>query len=207
MRSSVFVAQIVSAYPTKCADPSFFVPLGQRQLFLDDHGISQIESLKRPLHQPKKKGAVIRSPDPNETIQTRSAPQWVPNEKLFKLWVVGTKENVWQSPNGLHWTPAPKSDTAGLVVYDASEPDPQRCYKAALLNHGFAVSSDGVEWTKLDIPVISSGDEGNFSYDLQEGRFIHTVKRGGPYGRSVAIAVSHDFQNWDDYGLVFHADA
>src|SRR5262249_13529384 len=34
-----------------------------------------------------------------------------------------------------------------------------------------------------------------------------SVKRGGKFGRSVAIATSPDFQTWNDYGVVFQADA
>ncbi|MCA9417325.1 MAG: hypothetical protein KC917_13680, partial [Candidatus Omnitrophica bacterium] len=35
------------------------LPTGERQLFLDDHLIAKTEDLKRTLHQPDKKGAVI----------------------------------------------------------------------------------------------------------------------------------------------------
>jgi hypothetical protein len=38
------------------------VPPGQRQLFLDNHGIAQLDNLTRTMHQPAKKGAVI-TPD------------------------------------------------------------------------------------------------------------------------------------------------
>ena len=40
-----------------------------------------------------------------------------------------------------------------MAVRDANDPDPDRRYKAALLNAGFAVSPDGVNWTKLDVPA------------------------------------------------------
>lgn len=62
------------------ADLEFQVPAGQRQLFLDDVGIAKIENLKRTMHQPDKKGAVIR-PDPNRpqgALQIRTAPFLVP---------------------------------------------------------------------------------------------------------------------------------
>ena len=58
---------------------TFCIPKGQRQLFLDDCGVERIESLKRTLHQPDKKGAVIRADylaNPSYTIQTRTAPVW-----------------------------------------------------------------------------------------------------------------------------------
>ncbi len=93
-----------------------------------------------------------------------------------------------------------------MRIYDPHDKDPARRFKAALLNEGFAVSPDGVQWTKLDLPAIPSSDGGNFSYDPSEALFIHSVKRGGPFGRSVAIATSRDFNTWRDYGVVFHAD-
>jgi hypothetical protein len=74
------------------------------------------------------------------------------------------------------------------------------------LNEGFAASRDGLHWSRLDLPKIPSSDEGNFSYAPGPGVFVHTVKRRGPHGRSVAVAISRDFQHWTDLGLVFHAD-
>jgi hypothetical protein len=93
-----------------------------------------------------------------------------------------------------------------MAVYDPRESDPSRRFKATLLNDGFAVSADGALWTKLDVERIQSSDEGNFSYDAEGVLFIHTVKRGGNYGRSVALGTSRDFRTWTDYGLVFQAD-
>ena len=57
---------------------------------------------------------------------------------------------------------------------------------------------DGIHGKEIDVPLIPSSDEGNFSYNQRDGLFIHTLKRGGPYGRSVALATSRDFQNWTD---------
>jgi len=189
------------------AEDARSIPVGQRQLFLDDDAIGKIESLKRTLHQPQKRGAVIRSANPAQTIQTRTAPVWDPEAKLFKLWVMSTDQPLRVSSDGLHWTAGPEPDMRiDHAVYDPRDADPARRFKASLLNEGFAVSPDGVRWTKLDVPAVPSNDEGNFSYDPQEGLFIHSVKRGGPFGRAVAIATSRDFKTWRDYGIVFHAD-
>ncbi|MBL8850007.1 MAG: hypothetical protein JNG89_09990 [Planctomycetaceae bacterium] len=183
------------------------VPRGQRQLFLDDFVIEKTEQLVRQLHQPDKRGAVIRSVNPSQTIQTRTAPVWDPEAQLFKLWVMSTDQPLRLSEDGLHWTAGPVPNLRiDHAVYDPRDADPARRFKAALLNEGFAVSADGIQWTKLDVPAVPSSDEGNFSYDPHEGLFIHTVKRGGPFGRSVAIATSSDFRKWYDYGVVFHAD-
>ncbi len=192
------------------ADPARNTPRAvgnHRQLFLDNHGIATIENLKWTAHQPQKRGAVVRSSNPATVIQTRTAPVWDSESQLFKLWVSGTDQPLRQSSDGLHWSAGPPPNLrVDMVVHDPSDPDPARRFKAALLNEGFAVSSNGIEWTKLDVPKIESSDEANFSFDPRSGLFIHTVKRGGPYGRAVAIATSQDFKTWKDYGVVFHAD-
>jgi hypothetical protein len=188
-------------------EPQFEVSAGRRQLFLDDVGIARIENLTRTMHQPAKRGAVIRSPQPTKTIQTRAAPVWDKEAELYKTWVITVDDNLWQSKDGLHWTPGPETNMRiMLAAYDPLDPDPARRFKAPLLNRGFAVSPDGVTWKQLELPKIQSSDEGNFSFDADHGLFIHTVKRGGKYGRAVALATSKDFETWDDFGLVFEAD-
>ena len=163
--------------------------------------------LERVMHRPHKRGAVIRSSNPEQVIQTRSAPQWDPVAKRYRVWVIGIDQNVWESRDGLHWVPGPKSNIkVSFAVYDPNERDLSRRYKAPLLNRGFAVSPDGARWTQVDVPGVPSSDEGNFSYDRDHGVFIHTIKRSGPFGRSLALATSRDFKTWKDHGLIFHAD-
>jgi hypothetical protein len=185
----------------------FEMKAGTRQLFLDDHGIEEMAHLERTMHRPVKHGAVIRSTKSGQAIQTRAAPMWDVDEKKFKLWVLGIDQTFWTSMDGLHWTPgATPNRRTDLAVYDPADPDPSRRFKAALPNEGFAISPDGVTWTKTETPMIPSSDESNLSYDPNHGRFIHTVKRGGKYGRSVAVATSTDFEKWDDLGVVFQTD-
>jgi hypothetical protein len=85
---------------------------GQRQLFLDDLGIAKMENLKRTMHQPAKKGAVIEPDLPWETVlQVRSSPAWDTKEKKFKLWMtastvfpgVGGTTSA-ESKDGINWT-------------------------------------------------------------------------------------------------------
>ena len=143
----------------------FAVACGQRQLFLDDDGIAQVEHLTRTMHQPAKKGAVIRpNLDRGESVlQTRSAPAWDPEAGVFKLWMItsgihsGT--TYAESEDGLHWhkpalrqrevngslennvvTLDPKlewpANAMENVLYDPDDPDPSRRFK------GFAHCSD-----------------------------------------------------------------
>ena len=193
--------------PLQVQAEAFAVEVAQRQLFLDYLGIYEITRLRRTMHQPDKRGAVLRSSSPKHTFQIRSAPKWDPQEKVFKIWVGWTDHRYFTSPDGLNWSAGPRPDiNLAHVAIDLKDPDPARRYKTAMGSHGFAVSPDGIHWTKLDLPGIPSQDESNFSHNPEAGLFIHTVKRSGPYGRAVAVATSTDFENWTDYGLIFHAD-
>lgn len=89
------------------------VPLGQRQLFLDDCDIAKLENLQRTMHQPAKKGAVVAPDQPWERwVQTRCSPAWDEKERIFKLWPFvcppdrheqgGT--TYLESKDGVHWT-------------------------------------------------------------------------------------------------------
>lgn len=198
---------VVGPMNARSAEPEFQVTVVRRQLFLDDQGIAKIENLTRTLHQPTKRGAVIRSPQPTKAIQTRTAPVWDEEVELYKIWVITVDNNLWQSKDGLHWAPGPKTNMRiMLAAYDPHDPDPARRFKAPLLNRGFAASPDGINWMQLELPKIQSSDEGNFSFDADQGLFIHTVKREGKYGRAVALATSKDFETWNDFGLVFESD-
>jgi len=111
------------------AASGFEVRVGQRQLFLDDHGIARIDSLTRTMHPLTKRGAVIR-PDPDNlkqlTIQIRTAPAWDPLRKVWKLWDLSTPNDLhekglycggyWESRDGLHWT----KPIVGQVEYRGS---------------------------------------------------------------------------------------
>ncbi len=105
-------AETEPSEPHAVQTPSFQVPPGQRQLFLDDVGVSKTQNLSRTLHQPEKRGAVIRPDGPWEsTLQTRCAPVWDPVAKRFKLWMItsttipGLAEMTYaESEDGLQWS-------------------------------------------------------------------------------------------------------
>ena len=74
----------------------FEVPIGQKQLSLDDFGIAEIKNLVRRMHQPRKLGAVIR-PDRSIGItshQIRTAPVWDPNKQVYKFLVHGHPDDM-----------------------------------------------------------------------------------------------------------------
>ena len=210
-------------------DPVVLEP-GRKQLFIDSSALQKVENVDLKLHQPKKFGAVIRPDQPWEShaIQIRSAPVWSVEEKIWKIWYIGGRSCIALSHDGIHWTkPAlgkfqyqgskennivtPASDNRMNVVYDPDDPDPGRRYKALAADpkgRRPAVSGDGVDWKVLDTPPILSSDESSLYYDRENRLFIATVKHAGPYGRSVYLSLSRDFEHWTDPrdSLIFYAD-
>lgn len=160
---------------TLAADPDFRVPVGQRQLFLDDQGLDTIEGLKRAMHSPRKLGAVIRPRyfDGQETsIQTRSGPQWDAQLGRYRLWLISN--DCYESADGLHWTPTTGRPSVAVInaVIDPDDPDPKRRYKGLVSRDATrepVISADGIDWQKLDVPPIPSQDESNLSYDEVRG--------------------------------------
>ena len=108
----------------------FRVEPGERQLFLDDHGIAGIRNLERAMHQPVKKGAVIR-PDPGvgvACVQVRTSPVWDPRQNVFRFWdcAAGPRElydkgvhvtGYYESRDGLNWA----RPSLGLVEFRGSK--------------------------------------------------------------------------------------
>jgi len=99
------------------------------------------------------------------------------------------------------------------VFYDAKDPDPKRRFKGFGTEVPFgpmypAVSPDGRKWELLKTSSISSQDEFHLFHDTSRNLYVATVKLTGPYGRSVYLAVSKDFEHWTDSTecLIFHAD-
>ena len=196
------------------AETVFRVPAGERQLFLDGVGVAKIENLTHTMHPGAKKGAVIL-PDltlSRSGLQIRSAPLWIPEQKVFKFMIVDTAGpstcRWFTSVDGLHWESGEKpSRGMYMVIYDGDDPIPARRYKTVVPNKGVAISSDGIKWSMVPGSTgVPTGDEQNLSLDVRNRQFILTVKRGGPHGRSVGLATSEDFDHWTDHGLVFHAD-
>lgn len=138
------------------------VPVGQRQLFLDDYVVASKNSLTKMMHPPEKKGAVIRPDQPWEKwLETRCVPAWDEKQQLLKIWMLTiAPTNIGgttyaESTDGVHWTkpmlrqfkyqgslennfvtPDPtlqwNANAMENVVYDPDDPDPNRRYKGFL---------------------------------------------------------------------------
>jgi hypothetical protein len=66
----------------------------QKQLFIDNHALASATGLRRALHQPRRLGAVITSPIPGFDIQSRSNPQWNPEQRIWEWWLLAQRHNA-----------------------------------------------------------------------------------------------------------------
>ena len=135
------------------AQALFQVPLGQRQLFLDDHGVALVENITETMHSPDKKGAVIRPVPPHlSAVQTRTAPVWDPERSLWKMWDRTTPSDLraekkyclgyYESSDGLHWT----KPVVGMMEYNGS------------LDNNLVFIHDGDKYLKPDCVVYDADD-------------------------------------------------
>ncbi len=213
---------------------------GERQLFIDDFIMGDLNGLTRVIHQPRKfeGNPVIRPdlPSDGKAIQMRDAPSWDETEKVWKAWYFryGDDGNGSGSPgyarskDGIHWEKpvlglvdvfgnrnnnlavvkgVPKAFIQHVLIDSHAPPD--RRYKGLLGERGRqpVVSADGFTFTPLDVPPIPSEDESHLNWDERGRQFILTVKHPGPFGRSVYLSLSKDFEHWSEPELIYHADA
>ena len=213
---------------------------GERQLFLDDFILGDLDRVTRVIHQPRKfEGNPILRPDrPTDgaTIQLRDAPSWDEREGVWKLWYyrmgddgngaggcgyARSKDGIqWEKPNlGLVESHGNRNNNLTLVkgdpkafiqhvIIDPNAP-PERRYKGMIGPNGRKplISSDGFVFTPLDVPAIPSEDESHLNWDERGKQYILTVKHNGPFGRSVYLSLSKDYEHWSDPELIYHADA
>lgn len=154
MLRQLFALFVVLLAAAASAQETMPVPVGQRQLFLDDDCIQATVGLRKSMHQPVKKGAVILPDQPwdQDILETRSAPAWDEKEQKYKIWVLVHQD--WpaylESKDGIHWTKPilrqrefqgslennllqepslPPYFLTPSVVLDPDDPDPNRRYK------------------------------------------------------------------------------
>lgn len=218
---------------------SVSIPAGQRQLFIDDFLLGDVDRVERIIHQPVKyAGNPVIKPDlPTDgaVIQLRDAPSWDEQEQVWKAWYfrLGRDGNgaggsgFARSKDGIHWEkPALGVAEAGgskenNLVTVAGEPGaftqhvlidplapPERRYKGMIgwSDRRPMVSADGKTFTALKVPPIPSHDESHLNWDSLQKQWILTHKLRGPFGRSVYLSLSKDFEHWSEPVLIYHAD-
>lgn len=100
----------------------------QRQLFLDDYIIEAASGLERRINKPVKHGPVLRpQTDMGQvSLQSRSVPQWNPEQKLWEWWYWGN----WECPPY-----GPYQSTSVALTH-------------------YAVSSDGLNWERPELGLF-----------------------------------------------------
>lgn len=154
---TVFVG-IAAASGLSATEPTE-VPVGQRQLFLDDFIVESQTNLTKTMNTPRKMGAVIRPDQPWEQwLETRCVPAWDEKQQIYRIWMTalspsGYAGNTYaESTDGIHWsrpvlrqcmvhgssennffTVDPRfqwpASIVENVVHDPYDPDPGRRYK------------------------------------------------------------------------------
>src|SRR5262249_33709875 len=109
--------------------------------------------------------------------------------------------------NNLVTAPGNPADFLYHVLYDPADV-PARRYKALFGISGRqpAVSADGLHWNRLAAAPVPSQDESQLNQAEPPRQSLATVKHEGPYGRSIYLAISRDFETWTKPELVFAAD-
>lgn len=205
-----------------------------RALFFDDSHVAELKHLTRTMHQPQKRGAVLK-PERGlreKWLQIRSAPMWIEAEGLYRMAFLSLSgsqaDTLWAtSRDGLKWQrpikdepgaastnkvvvrdPLPKFAEPSNIVFDPDDKDPTRGYKALVGAEGRlpAVSEDGSSFRLISDRVINSSDESQLLYDRQRRRFVATLKHFNPFGRAVGLSTSEDFATWTTPRLIFGAD-
>jgi hypothetical protein len=147
-------------------------PTQQKQLFLDDSAITQMDGVTRRLHQPVDHQPVIR-PDRSQgqvSVQSRSAPQWNSEKGLWEWWYWGYYR---VPPHGKY-----QSTTAWA-----------NCY---------ATSPDGIHWERPNLGLYEwcGSRQNNIARDPNESRTLYHIIRdeqeADPQRRYKALFDVHD---------------
>ncbi len=161
--------------------------------------------------------------DPRIGVDLTGAPA---NTESFACYATSQDGVNWEKPvlglyeySGLDWRGTPIGAENNILpsargmlqgpIYDPHDPDPGRRFKGLRYGDGelrSMASADMLHWETLDITSLPSEDESHLTYDENSRLFIAAVKRAGPYGRSWHLLTSDDFADWEEHGLIFHAD-
>jgi len=180
----------------------------QRQLFLDDFVIARSKGLKRTMHQPEKRGPVLKAEEPWEGVYLAvfSPPMWIPDQRVFKQVYecrydkrgVSHRYALATSKDGIHWVkpklglvefdgsktnnlfPTPDNRRLVHVVYDPDDADPERRYKGLLTVPGGRVPVVSADCLhwKKLDARLPSSDAGTMAFDRKKRLFMAMLKRG-----------------------------
>ena len=166
-------------------------PKTHKQLFLDDHAIERTFAIKRNMHKPTRKGAVMMRDHAMGQVRVASwsVPIWNQEKDLWEWWYNGHygesdayKNHYANSNDGVNWDKpslgryewqgskdnniALDPESMGLyhILRDERDPDPARRYKGLFngKDRYLGVSPDGFQWDMLDVPPIPSQDTSKF---------------------------------------------
>ena len=181
-----------------------------RQLFLDDFIIERIDGLTRTMHQPEKRGPVLKAEQPWEGVYIGvfSPPMWIPDEDVFKQVYECRYDKRGQphryalatSKDGVHWEkpklglvdfegskgnnlfPTPDNRRLAHVVFDPDDPDPKRRYKGLLtIPRGrVPVVSSDCLHWRKLDAQLPSADAGTMAFDRDKRLFMAMLKRSNP---------------------------
>ncbi|MBC8356381.1 MAG: hypothetical protein H8E66_30755 [Planctomycetes bacterium] len=182
----------------------------QRQLFLDDFIVERIDGLTRTMHQPVKRGPVLKAEEPWEGVYIGvfSPPMWIPDEGIFKQVYECRYDKRGQphryalatSKDGVHWEkpklglvdfegskennlfPTPDNRRLVHVVFDPDDPDPKRRYKGLLtIPRGrVPVVSSDCLHWRKLDAQLPSADAGTMAFDRDKRLFMAMLKRSNP---------------------------
>jgi len=205
------------------ADEAAIVPVVRSignniQTFMDNWLIADSSNVKRTFYEGQKQGktALKGVAGAYETVV------WDAKEQIFKMWnqdggkylvrMYTSKDGInWAGPFNCYDTKTGEQVISGsAVVIDEDEPDPNKRYKAIILNnvknrdeatYNYATSPDGIYWT-----VEEEGPHGrdvhSLAYDPYNDEYILTYKQSTRSPDNVEdkrvhrVAVSKDLINW-----------
>ncbi len=208
----------------------------ERQLFVDDGVIAELEDVERRLHAVNKHAAnpLITPTEPWEgtSVLLYGSVVFDPEMRKFRMWYLAWGKHVGQpsflcyaeSDDGLQWV-KPKLDIhpfAGraatnilfpvrsqiTIIYDPRDPDPSRRYKGAIRASGTRAifSADGLHWRDGGILLEQCYDSTSVHWDPLGEKWIASVKIFRHGKRARGYAESRDFDNWTDTYLMATVD-
>jgi hypothetical protein len=208
MKTTILIFVLMFAAVAQSEEP---IDIGsRRQLFLDDHIVERIDGLTHTMHQPVKRGPVLKAEEPWEGVYIGvfSPPMWIADEGVFKQVYECRYDKPGQpyryalaiSKDGVHWEkpklglvefkgskennlfPTPDNRRLVHVVLDPDDPDSQRRYKGLLtIPRGrVPVVSPDCLHWRKLDAQLPSADAGTMAFDREKRLFMAMLKRFNP---------------------------